>query len=298
MAAISLPYLLENDIKHFCTSSTGNSSSAYAQLITEYPSLKMSLFTGSEFLLRVNYEETPQIDHYVLEDCPFTEACIYAIEFADKHGLTSERGFFNPGRREGLKLAFFEACDQVRAATGLPIDFYVQAVSSAMGVWGTYKGAKELKAIGSIPQLPRLICVQQESCSPMAKAYRESSPEIRERHIFHHPNGIAKAILRGNPTKAYPYIREIVLESSGDIIAVSEEEIRKAQKQILDDEGIEICFSASAAVAGLIRSAITGFISGDDIVVTNLTGSDRREAPVPQNVIRMVKTGGEWVRAD
>ncbi len=36
-------------------------------------------------------------------------------------------------RREGLKLAFLEAAEQVPG----PIDWYVQAISSGMGVYGT-----------------------------------------------------------------------------------------------------------------------------------------------------------------
>ena len=68
----------------------------------------------------------------------FVEAADYAVAYARQHKLVSESGFFNPARREGLKLAFLEACDQVPE----PIDWYVQAVSSAMGVYGAFKGAK------------------------------------------------------------------------------------------------------------------------------------------------------------
>ena len=54
-----------------------------------------------------------------------------------------------------------------------PIDWYVQAVSSAMGVYGTYKGAKELRDIGHIDRAPKLLCVQQETCAPLVRAYQD-----------------------------------------------------------------------------------------------------------------------------
>jgi threonine synthase len=93
-----------------------------------------------------------------------------------------------------------EATDQIPA----PIDWYVQAVSSAMGVYGTYKGAKELLALGHISRLPRLLCVQQETCCPMVRAWQAGSETIRPQDIVHKPEGIAKAILRGDPSRAYP----------------------------------------------------------------------------------------------
>jgi len=42
-----------------------------------------------------------------------------------------------------------------------------------MGVWGAFKGARELHALGRIDRLPRLLCVQQESCAPMVSAWRD-----------------------------------------------------------------------------------------------------------------------------
>ena len=176
-------------------------------------------------------------------------------------------------RREGLKLAYLEAAEQIPHA----IDWYVQAVSSAMGVYGTYKGAKELRALGQTTSLPRLLCVQQESCSPMVRAFEEGSPGIRPEHIVARPEGIAEAILRGNPIGAYPYIREIVLESDGRLVAVSETEIRESRSMIEELEGLSPCFSAAAAFAGLAKLARAGDIPADHAILVNLTGSDRQK---------------------
>jgi len=133
--------------------------------------------------------------------------------YALRHGYTAERGFFNAGRREGLTLAFLEAAEQIPG----PIDWYVQAVSSAMGVYGCFKGALELCTIGVIPRPPRTLCVQQEGCNPMVRAFQAGSNEIRPQDIVERPTGIADAILRGNPSGAYPYVARIVRESGGDI---------------------------------------------------------------------------------
>lgn len=294
MAAVALAYLFECGVRHFCTSSTGNSSTAYATLIKNIPELRMSLFTGSDFRNRVNYADTAQIDHYILQGGTFVEAFDCAAGFAAEHGYTSERGFFNVGRREGLKLAFFEAADQIDRE----IDWYVQGVSSAMGVYGTYKGAGELRQLGQISQLPRLLCVQQETCAPMVDAWLANSEKIREEHIVANPTGIAKAILRGNPSRVYPYMREIVTKSRGGFAKVSDRRIRQARQLVLEHEGIDICFSAATAVAGLIKMLEEGFVPADDTILINLTGSDRPDGPVAAKVIFLEKNCGRWTRAE
>ena len=271
MAAVSVAYLHERGVRDFCASSTGNSSTAFAYAIRAFPDMRLYLFTAESFVKRVQHAEHAQVRHFGLRGASFVEAAAFAGTYASRHGLVAESGFFNPGRREGLKLAFLEAAEQ---APG-PIDWYVQAVSSAMGVYGAYKGAKELRGMGRLDRVPRLLCVQQETCAPMARAYADGSETIRPEHRVAKPDGIAEAILRGDPTKAYPPVRRIVMESGGDFAAVSETEIRAARRSVEDLEGLSPCFSASTAVAGLAKLAREGRVARDALVVVNLTGSDR-----------------------
>lgn len=291
MAAVALAYLVEAGVEAFCTSSTGNSSTAFAHRIGAVPGIRMILFTASDFADRLDLPDDEAVVNHVLDGATFVEAFEAAREYAAVHGLVSERGFFNPGRREGLKLSFLEACDQVPG----PIDWYVQAVSSAMGVVGVHGGARQLRAMGRIDRTPRLLCVQQESCSPMVDAWRAGSAVIRPQDVVERPVGIAQAILRGDPSGAYPHVRARVVESGGDFDAVSEAEIRSARRLVNELEGIDPCFAASAAVAGAAKAAARGIIDPDATVVVNLTGSDR---PVPVGrtspVRRLVPTPTGW----
>jgi threonine synthase len=271
MAAVALSYMKECGIREFCTSSTGNSSSSFAHFAMSYPGCRIYLFTAEDFADRVLGTSAEQVVHFVLRGATFVEAFACAAEYATRTGLPSERGFFNPGRREGLKLAFLEATDQIEG----PIDWYVQAVSSAMGVYGSYKGARELVQMGKIARPPRLLCVQQETCAPLVRAFLEGSPECRADHVVARPFGIAKAILRGDPRRVYPYVRDIVLESKGTMSQVSEAEIREARTMILELEGVDACFSASAAFAGLLKLVRNGAFPREDTVLVNLTGGDR-----------------------
>lgn len=294
MAVVSLAFLWECGVRAFCTSSTGNSSSAYAHAVSRYPDCRIYLFTAESFRDRVQYVSGDQVVSFVLRGASFVEAFNAAGAFATRHQLVSERGFFNPGRREGLKLAFLEAAEQVPS----PIDWYVQAVSSAMGVYGTYKGARELSGMGRISRPPRLLCVQQETCAPMVRAFEAGSPVIRPSDIVPRPGGIAEAILRGDPTKAYPHVRGIVLQSNGGFVAVSEAEIREARCMVEELEGISPCFSASAALAGLIHLVRRGEFPRKDTVLINLTGSDRQPSAAPTRIHWLKGAGSEWEPED
>jgi threonine synthase len=189
-----------------------------------------------------------------------------------------------------LKLAFLEASEQVSQ----PIDWYVQAVSSAMGVYGAYKGAKELLKLNRLQRLPRLLCVQQETCAPMAHAYADGSETIRPEHLVARPTGIAEAILRGDPTNAYPHVRRIVMESGGGFLIVSEAEIREARRKIEDCENISPCFSASAAVAGVLKRARDDASLRNSVVVVNLSGGDRPDTPPSSKIEWIQKTAAGW----
>lgn len=49
---------------------------------------------------------------------------------------------------------------------------------------------------------------------------------------------------------------------------------------LLDEEGVDACFSASTALAGLIKAAFAGVVSREETILVNLTGRDRIDVPV------------------
>lgn len=268
MAAAVLSLFHELGITEFISSSTGNSSTSLAYGISRYPGFKMHLYVGGAFRERVRYSDgNPGIVLHSLDGLSFADAFDHARSEAQRTGLPFEAGFFNFARREGLKLAYFEATEQVES----PIRWYFQAVSSAMGLYGSWKGAKELYSLQYVATLPRLVCVQQETCCPMVRAYQEGSREIQEHHIFHNPTGIAPAILRGNPSACYPYVYDAVVESQGTFVAVGRNEILEAQSRLKESDGVQAGYCGSATVAAVMRLAAEGRIKSDETVLLNLT---------------------------
>jgi threonine synthase len=290
MASLVLSYFREIGLFEFVTSSTGNSSTSLAVGAIAMPEFTLHLYCGEAFLYAMNWPDAPNVKLYVLKGATFVEAFDFSREHGSASGRIMERGFFNPARREGLKTAFMEAAEQVPA----PIDWYFQATSSGMGVFGTYKGAKELLAAGVISRLPRLCCVQQESCSPQATAWEEGSPVIQPHHIVAQPFGPARAILRGNPSQVYPYMREILTEAKGTFAKVSAAAIEEARELVRTTEGLEICHASACTVAGLRQLLARGVVSRDETVLLNLTGADREFAhPAHYSVLERTPAG--WV---
>jgi threonine synthase len=295
MAVVVLSFLRELGIRQYAASSTGNTTTALAHYIHRAPGLRLFLFAAEDFVPRLNYEETDQVVAFGLRGATVVEAQAAGRELGKRGSdIISERGFFEPARRAGLKTAFFEAVEAIPQ----PVDWYVQAVSSAMGVYGIYQGARELQGMGRLSRLPHLLCVQEESCKPMVSAFEAASEVIRPQDIVKRPSGIAQAILGIDPSLAYPHVRRIVIESGGTMLAVSEQEIRDARRMVKEHEGINPCFTAAAAVAGLVRLARKGAIPVEQTVLVNLTGGDREQAAAPRSVHWLERTASGWRAED
>jgi threonine synthase len=268
MAAAVLSMFREMGITEFVSCSTGNSSSALARGISLVEGFTMRLFVGEEFAPRLRFvANNAGIDLRVLSNSSFTEAFDFARTEAEKRGLAFEAGFFNPARREGLKLAYFEAVEQVPEN----VTHYFQAVSSAMGLQGSWKGARELHALGRTSVLPKMVGVQQQSCNPMVRAWRESSRVILPHHIIPNAQGPAKAILRGNPSGSYPYVHEAVKESGGALEDVSEEEMFKLRTELEAREDIRCGWCSAAALAAVRKMMQAGTLDPDSVVLVNMT---------------------------
>ncbi len=271
MASVVLSFFNDTGVKEFVTSSTGNSSTALAAGVIKYPYFSIHLFVAADFLDRLNFKPASNINVYSLEGATFVEAFAEAGKYAAANDIISERGFFNPARREGLKLAFLEAADQMPVSP----DWYFQAVSSAMGVYGAYKGALQYVALGRLKKVPKFCCVQQDQCSPMVNAWQEQSPLIREHHIVHRPSGVARAILRGNPTRTYPQTYRIVKQCGGEFVMVTQSEILEARRLIWDLEGIPACANSACTIAALKKMLAGGQIDNEEVILANITGRER-----------------------
>lgn len=252
MAIVALSQMNELGIESFVVSSTGNVASALAFLLNKHKGIHMHCFIAEEFFPRHRFKESSNITiHKVKSKYDSTQKM--ALDFAKENNVYHDGGYFSVAKRAGLAMAFLEAWEESK----INFDFYFQAVSSGMGVLGVYEIAAKMKEVSMIDSIPSLMCVQQDTCNPMVKAFSAGEDKILPEHIVKNPTGCAKAILTGDPTVCYPSLYKVVSETQGSFISVSEDAIKSAQKHLNNDENIMATTDGAVALAGFLKFAET-----------------------------------------
>jgi len=166
----------------------------------------------------------------------------------------------NPVRIEGQKSIAYETVQQLDWE---PPDWLVVPVGNAGNISAIGKGLTDLKALGVIDRLPRLLGAQPEAAAPLARAHREG---YREHVRVKAGDTVATAIRIGDPV-SYDKAVRAVRASNGAFISSSEQEIMDA-KALVDRTGLYICPNSATAVAGFLKAREQGIIdSGDRVVV-------------------------------
>lgn len=275
ISTVSLAMLSQFGIKEIGIASTGNSSTAYAKVMDDFPDMRLHVFCAKDFIHRHNFETRDNVIAYT-SNLNYSDMCKKAKEYCEMNKITWEGGFYNVARREGLKTAYLEIFDECVICP----DYIVQAISSGMGLLAAYQGIQEYYKMGKISKIPQIIAVQQESCCPMVKAWNQK--EYTADCDTKHPKGLAEAILRGSSSDVYPYIRDIVKETQGHFVAVSDGEIIDAKEELQSDYDIIGCYASGAALAGAIKLRKQGFIKENETVAVNITGGIRDESIIPK----------------
>lgn len=271
-AIAGLLFFRENGIDEFAAASTGNMATAYAFASQFVPDMRIHLFCGTAFRHRFDFEPSRQVE---IHDVPgdFVNAGREAARYAQRHSLPTDGGYFNLGRRAGLMTAYLEAFDEMPSEP----DVVFQSVSSGIGLYSAYEGARAYLKMGRLEKIPRLVAVQEATCAPMVHAFSESAGRIDRRHIVCNPEGIAHAILRGDPSVTYPHLATIIGESGGTMVAVTADEILRMRAQVHRTERIMTCPAASATIAAAGKMRAEGSLAEDDVVLINVTGGSRDE---------------------
>lgn len=242
------------------TVSTGNmaaSVASYGQRFGLETYILLSSTIPEEKLLPIAVYEPNLIK--VLGD--YGELYFKSLEIGRKNGIY----FINsddPFRIEGYKTISFEIVESF-------VPDYVLIPTSSGGLFrGILKGFLELKESKIIEEIPTLICVQAQGCSPIYKAFIEGKDRIVH---FKNPNTIAHAIENPYPPSGNDVLRKL-RKYKGFCIAVSDEEILNAQKE-LAKEGIFAQPASTVGIAALKRLRREKEISKGERIVSIITGS-------------------------
>jgi threonine synthase len=271
LIAVSLPLMIERGVERFVFSSTGNTAAAYAWGLQFYPELSARVFVSHEVPASQLGPPTPAMEVVRVDGDYVAAGNRSRAELLP--GEAPEGGFFNLGRREGAKLAYLEAFDDVDRMGGR-IDTVVQAVASGLGIVAAARAVEQSTAIRHWGGGPRLFCAQQTSCSPMVKAYRAAAAGSEARLPELLPGGLAGAILLGDPFASFDYVARAVRQSDGGFVDVTSSEIAAALQR--HSHEVPLGDSAAVALASVYRMWEQGDLRESEGVLVVLTGGPGR----------------------
>lgn len=182
---------------------------------------------------------------------------------AHRFGWYSRSTGVNPYTVEGKKTAAFEIAQDL---AWRPPDCVVVPTGDGNILGGIGKGFLQMRELGWIDRVPRLIAVQAEGASPLVKAYR-TGDAVKPVEAF----TVADSICVGHPRDATRALA-VLRDTGGDAIAVSDESILSAVRSLARERGIFAEPSAAAALAGLEKGLEAGMIDRAEQVVLLITG--------------------------
>jgi threonine synthase len=266
-AAVGVSRARELGVKKIAMPTNGNAGSAWATYAAR---------AGMSSLIAMPYD-APEICR---RECLVTRAELVLVDgligdaAAVVREMTAERGGYfdastlrEPYRIEGKKTMGLEIAEQLGWRTP---DVIVYPTGGGVGLIGIWKALGELRELGWIDgPMPRLVAVQASGCAPIVAAYERGATESE-------PWPEARTVAFGiTVPKALGdfLILQAIAETGGCAVAVSDEDLLAAQRQVAQLEGAFVCPEGAATFAAVGRLRASGWIAeGDEVVVLN-TGS-------------------------
>jgi threonine synthase len=202
-----------------------------------------------------------------------------------------EDGYFNvatfrePGWRiEGKKTMGLELAEPETpgGAWSLP-DVIVYPTGGGTGVLGMWKAFGELEALGLIgPERPRMVSVQSEATAPLVDAFDRGAEDTQ---TVAEPGETSATGLNVPGGVGHFRVLDILYESGGAAVAVSEEALEHALADAFRETGWWICPEGAACLAALEPLIERGIIrQGDEVVVFN-TASLEKYLPAVRHLL-------------
>jgi threonine synthase len=186
----------------------------------------------------------------------------------EKFGWYNRNGGTNPFLVEGKKTAGLEIAEQFK--NSLP-DWVVVSVGDGCTIGGIGKGLQEMKRLGFIDHIPRLLGVQADGARALFNAFSSGKDLI--------PTGthtLADSIAVGTPRNWRRAIEQIKA-SRGEMITVSDDEILEAMRLTARYAGVFGEPAGVAGVAGLKKAVATGIVKSNESAVAVITGNGLKD---------------------
>ena len=172
-----------------------------------------------------------------------------------------------PYRIEGKKTMGYEIAEQLNWE--LP-DVIIYPTGGGTGLIGMWKAFKEMVSLGWIEnKLPRMIAVQAENCQPIVQTWKGN--QLNSKNYVGKPS-LANGLAVPNPF-GEDLILEVLKQSGGLPIAISDEAMIKSVRQLAKDEGLFVAPEGGALLEALNILLRKEIIQPQEKIVLLNTGS-------------------------
>ncbi|MHB0967550.1 MAG: threonine synthase, partial [Bellilinea sp.] len=210
----------------------------------------------------------------VLVEGLISDAARAVSEVVRQGGWFDVSTFKEPYRLEGKKVMGYELAEAF--AWDLP-DVIIYPAGGGMGLVAIWKAFAELEELGWLngPNRPRMVAVQAAGCAPVVRAFEAGEMT----NTFWENAGTIASGLRVPKSYGDRLMMETLYQSHGTAVAVSDEQIRAAQLQLGQSEGIFAAPEGAATVAALPVLLERGWLKNDERVVLLNTGTGLKYLP-------------------
>lgn len=207
-----------------------------------------------------------------LVDGTIADAATRAKEIAEETGAFLAATFSEPYRLEGKKSAWLEVFDALGDEPSMRFPAtIVTPVGGGVAAIAALKAAEEASAMGwAEGPPPRIVGVQAERCAPIVGAFERGEREVAP--WDGDPTTIAAGLRVPAPSEG-GLVLDRVRASKGTMVAVTEDEIVAAVRDLASTEGIFACPEGAATVAAADRLATASELAGPVVLYNTGAGA-------------------------
>jgi threonine synthase len=253
-------------LKKLAVPSAGNAASALAAYCAA-AGIEAHIFMPKDVPMANRVECESYGAHVTLVDGLISDCARMVGERKQQEGWFDVSTLKEPFRVEGKKTMGYEVAEQLD--WHLP-DAIIYPTGGGVGMIGMWKAFDEMQTLGWIgSERPKMIAVQAAGCAPIPKAWDEGKPTSEPWKNAH----TSAAGLRVPKAYADYIILDILKQSHGTAVAVTDDEIMDAVREWARDEGVFAAPEGAASLAAYHHLIQTGFFKPSDRVVLFNTGS-------------------------
>ncbi len=269
-------------LRKLAVPSAGNAGGALAAYAAA-AGIECHIFMPKDVPMANQVEGAAYGAHVTLVDGLISDCARMVNERKEAEGWFDVSTLKEPFRVEGKKTMGYELVEQ--NGWKYP-DAVFYPTGGGVGLIGMWKAFEEMEQLGWVSgKRPKMIAVQAAGCAPVARAY-DAGETVSQ--MWQNAATFASGLRVPKPY-GDSIILEIVRESGGCALALTDEVLFASVKDWASNEGILLSPEGAAATAAYDHLIGTGFLKPSDSVVLFNTGSGNKYTDVLAEAFGLLK---------